>query len=430
MHLLSILTSLALLHGAFAQEELLQRLPLCANECLEATLPLSKCRADDLACLCTDTDFMGAAQLCNAGNCTVVETMSATNTTLAACGVPIKNKTGEMVGVTASFGALAVVMVAFRLIHRAASSKAQLGLDDLLIGLAGIASLFQNVPVVVAGCLGFGRDIWSIPPENLTASLKWMYVTYFTYQIAEFLCQLSILAFYLRIMTDPKTRRIVYGLAVFVVLFGLSNTFTMVLQCRPIPFFWNGWRGDTKGVCTVDVRLWGLIRGGIEISLDLAIIIVPLPMLSKLQMSFRKKVQIMSMFCVGFVITIVGCLRIWSLLAFDQSTNPTYDNVPGVYWCVTEANLFIVVACMPAIQAILQKAIPSCFTGFRKGTGYDSNGKYGSSSGLGKKGSFMEQSSRNMKGGITRSTNVDVYRTERTASDVELVDQHDWKQTQ
>src|SRR4051794_37168180 len=113
-----------------------------------------------------------------------------------------------------------------------------------------------------------------------------MYVTYLSYQEAEFLCQLSILAFYLRIMTDPNTRKIVYGLILFVIGFGLANTFTMVLQCNPIHFFWDGWRGETEGACTIDIRTWGLTRGGIEICLDIAIITVPLPMLSKLQMSF------------------------------------------------------------------------------------------------------------------------------------------------
>ena len=56
-----------------------------------------------------------------------------------------------------------------------------------------------------------------------------------------------------------------------------------------------------EGECTVDVRLFGFIRGGIEIVLDLAILTLPLPMISQLQMSMRKKLQIMSMFCVGFV---------------------------------------------------------------------------------------------------------------------------------
>ena len=51
----------------------------------------------------------------------------------------------------------------------------------------------------------------------------------------------------------------------------------------------------------IDIRLFGFIRGGIEIALDLAILSLPLPVVAKLQMSRQKKWQVMSMFCVGFV---------------------------------------------------------------------------------------------------------------------------------
>jgi hypothetical protein len=44
-----------------------------------------------------------------------------------------------MIGVTAAFGALAVAMVALRLIYRGLSTSAQLGADDLLIGLSGVS---------------------------------------------------------------------------------------------------------------------------------------------------------------------------------------------------------------------------------------------------------------------------------------------------
>lgn len=43
-----------------------------------------------------------------------------------------------MIGVTASIGALAIVMVIVRLIDRGISANAKLGWDDLLIGLAGV----------------------------------------------------------------------------------------------------------------------------------------------------------------------------------------------------------------------------------------------------------------------------------------------------
>ena len=121
------------------------------------------------------------------------------------------------------------------------------------------------------------------------------------YQVAEALCQLSICAFYLRLMVNRYQRITVWVLIVIVTCFGLGNTFSMAFQCWPIPFFWNGWRADTKGQCTVNIRLFGFIRGGVEICLDLVILSLPLPMLAKLQMSMKKKLQIMSMFCVGFV---------------------------------------------------------------------------------------------------------------------------------
>lgn len=193
----------------------------------------------------------------------------------------------------------------------------------LMIVNLQVSSIGMNVPVIVAARLGFGKDMWGIPPDNITTSLKWLYVAYFMYQIAEFLCQLSILAFYLRIMVDPKLRLAVWLLMGLVTCFGLGNTFAMIFQCLPVRLFWDGWRGEMSGSCGVDVRLFGFVRGGIEIFLDLAILILPLPMLAKLNMSKKKKLQIMSMFCVGFVITVVSCLRLWAFVLFAQTQNPT-----------------------------------------------------------------------------------------------------------
>lgn len=124
-------------------------------------------------------------------------------------------------------------------------------------------------------------------------------------------------------MTSKPNRIVVCVLMVIVVGFGIGNTFAMAFQCWPVPFFWDGWRGEMEGKCTVDIRLFGFIRGGIEIALDLAILSLPLPMLAKLQMSLRKKIQIMSMFVVGFVITVVSCMRLKALVQFAQTQNPT-----------------------------------------------------------------------------------------------------------
>jgi hypothetical protein len=192
----------------------------------------------------------------------------------------------------------------------------------------------MNMPVIVAARLGFGRDMWSIAPDNITESLKWLYVAYFMYMMAECLCQLSILAFYLRIMVDKKLRIVVWVFIGMVTGFGIGNVFSMVFQCTPVAFFWDGWRGEMAGYCGVDVRLFGFVRGAIEIFLDLVILSLPLPMLAKLNMSSKKKLQIMSMFGVGFIITVVSCLRLWSFVKFAQTTNPTCKYSPAVFGCI------------------------------------------------------------------------------------------------
>lgn len=81
---------------------------------------------------------MNTAAACNAANCSVVEVLHATNETYAACGVPVRDQSATLLGVTASIGGLALLMVILRLLDRGISAHAQLGWDDLLIGLSGV----------------------------------------------------------------------------------------------------------------------------------------------------------------------------------------------------------------------------------------------------------------------------------------------------
>lgn len=88
---------------------------------------------------------------------------------------------------------------------------------------AKLCSFFQNVPVYVAGYFGFGKDMWGIPPDNITTSLRWLYVTYFAYQLVEGFTQLSILAFYLRLVNSRCMRAVIWGLVAVVASFAIGT---------------------------------------------------------------------------------------------------------------------------------------------------------------------------------------------------------------
>jgi uncharacterized membrane protein len=122
----------------------------------------------------------------------------------------------------------------------------------------------------------------------------------FTYGASNVLIKLSILAFYLRIFTDRNFKRSAYILMGIVAVFWVVIFTTTIWQCTPISYVWTGWTGETKGHC-INVSILTWVVSLVTILLDIAVIILPIPQLLKLSLSRRKKVQIVSMFCVGLL---------------------------------------------------------------------------------------------------------------------------------
>jgi hypothetical protein len=113
-------------------------------KCFETKLSVSSCSPSNdsikgMECLCVDVNFQMAFATCFSANCTVVEALQSNNASRAACGVPVRDHSQVMIGMTASFGSLALVMVILRLINRGFSRNRTMGWDDLLIGLSGVS---------------------------------------------------------------------------------------------------------------------------------------------------------------------------------------------------------------------------------------------------------------------------------------------------
>lgn len=136
-------------------------------------------------------------------------------------------------------------------------------------------------------------------PFQLTP-LKLLYIAEVCYMAAEALTQLSFLAFYLRIFPSEKFHLITYILMGLSVCFGISNTFVMIFQCLPVPFFWSGWSGEYQGQC-VDISSYSWYKAAMQIAMDLAIITLPIWPLLHTSMKRRKKLQVALMFCTGFL---------------------------------------------------------------------------------------------------------------------------------
>lgn len=106
--------------------------------------------------------------------------------------------------------------------------------------------------------------------------------------------------FYLRVFPKRTIRIIVYVLIALNVCYALSFSIVLIFQCNPVSGAWKSWDGQHPATC-LNTNLAGWSAAAINIVLDIATLALPLHDVSQLRMGLRKKIQVMSMFAVGFL---------------------------------------------------------------------------------------------------------------------------------
>lgn len=259
---------------------------------------------------------------------------------------------------------VAVVSAVFclaRIIHKAAFSVGELGWDDWTV-LGTVISGVPSVIIIDRGIVpnGLGRDVWTLPFDYITNFVRWLYVLEVMYFIQIAALKLTLLFFFLRIFPKPIIKRLLWATVAFNVMYALAFAFTGIFQCTPISHYWTSWDKTGKGKC-ININGLAWANGIISIVLDIWMLALPLYQILHLQLSWRKKVSVAMMFCVGTFVTVVSALRLRSLVDFAVSANPTMDQVDVITWSNIEINVGIMCACMPALRVILVRAFPRMF---------------------------------------------------------------------
>jgi hypothetical protein len=123
--------------------------------------------------------------------------------------------------------------------------------------------------------------------------------------------KLSILAFYLRIFPSRNFRISVYILMGLCTAWLVSMLFAAMFQCWPISYTWKSYTGEAKGSC-IDLRALAWASTATNISLEIAIIALPISQILKLTLSLRKKIQVACMFAVGLLLVFLLTFFVWS----------------------------------------------------------------------------------------------------------------------
>ncbi|KAI6092139.1 hypothetical protein F4821DRAFT_157960 [Hypoxylon rubiginosum] len=104
-------------------------------------------------------------------------------------------------------------------------------------------------------------------------------------------------------------------LIVVSIMYGIAALLTTVLICRPIPASWDS---QVQGTCgNQNVAFVSLEAVGLTV--DLAILILPIPSILRLTLSLKKRLLIICVFSASAVIIVVTGLRIAALHRVNTS---------------------------------------------------------------------------------------------------------------
>ncbi|KAH7304048.1 hypothetical protein B0I35DRAFT_445776 [Stachybotrys elegans] len=235
-------------------------------------------------------------------------------------------------------------------------SRVRFWWDDWVALAATIVLAGQQAVLIRWVDIGFGRHIWTLPPENIAEFSVLVFASYFLYDTALFLSKASALLFFGRIFPH-YTNSTLYNTALWTThalnlgwLIGI--VFGTIFFCSPVS---RGWDPTVPGSCGTNTDLF--IGSAVpSVVIDFFILLLPLPKIWNLQTSKSTKYAVSVVFVLGYSVIVLSIGRLATVLTSGDALDAdiTYEAVPVFYWAGAETPITILGICLPAMLPLAQ----------------------------------------------------------------------------
>jgi fucose permease len=182
----------------------------------------------------------------------------------------------------------------------------------------------------------------------------------------------SILIFYLRLSRNTvKLLRIASYITLAIVnIAGIVLTFLSVFQCKPVSAVFDG--SGSLAQCIPLVTLY-LASAPVNIITDLAILVLPIPVLTGMRLPQKQKTILVVTFALGIFVAVVDVIRIYYLQVASVDVNGSLSDHTGtigdqtdfawyaslsLMWSAVEVNIGIICACIPTLKPLVTRILP------------------------------------------------------------------------
>lgn len=251
--------------------------------------------------------------------------------------------------------------------------------DDWWMLAAWLVSVGFSTSICVGVRYGLGKHRSDISDENFVSLRQAQYAFAILYNPSLMLIKTSIITFYISVMSRDvdKVFKWCNWLTLAVVnIGGLAFTFLAIFQCIPVSAGYHYPIPD-NAKCTDIVTLY-LSSAPVNIITDIAILLLPMPILTGMRLPKKQKIILVFTFSFGAFVAVVDVVRLAYLqnAATDRlhdtqnntksSADPgqedndfSYDASLSFMWSAVEVHLGIICACVPGLKALFLRFMPS-----------------------------------------------------------------------
>ncbi|KAL6722353.1 hypothetical protein ACLMJK_001460 [Lecanora helva] len=278
-------------------------------------------------------------------------TGTSTNSSLVVTDAPHWNTAkhhGPAVSVVTWLLIIGVVLaVAARLMTRYAIIKT-LRWDDITALLSTIAAIGQSIAVSYEAANGLGSQGNSLSATQRDIFQKSDYASGLLYIATLGLIKVSI-CIHIHGLTPIRSQRLAsIGVGCFTALWAVSSFFVIAFRCTP-PRPW----AITESKCIDFLAFWTYFDI-LNILTDIALIALPIPIITKLQVSSGKKAVVLGCYATRIFVVAAVVVQIYYLQTKTGKSNDlTYDLWIPVLCAQVVAAFSIITACFPFLKFLV-----------------------------------------------------------------------------
>ncbi|KAF4992244.1 hypothetical protein FGRMN_7274 [Fusarium graminum] len=200
-----------------------------------------------------------------------------------------------------------------------------------------------------------GVHSWEMPIETLKDGNKLTFISPILYAVCTAFSKIALTLFYRRLSPQPWWRWSVYGVLLLVAGYNLAILLVIVFGCFPFEKSWDF--TVLEGSC-VDRPAVYICTAALGIGTDLILLVMPLPMILRLQMPRRQKAGLVVLFIIGSATLVTSVVRLVLLVPVVDAHDYTWALSSAIIWIYVEANLLVICASLTTLRRFFLHVSP------------------------------------------------------------------------